>query len=78
MGNNNSIGNGGPEGGMTNFLLVKNAALNESIFKLPDDMSFEIGALIEPFAVALRTINRSNLNIDSKVAVLVWGVLDFL
>ena len=32
MGNNNSIGNGGPEGGMTNFLLVKNAILNESIF----------------------------------------------
>ncbi len=33
MGNNNSIGNGGSEGGMTNFLLVKNAVLNESIFK---------------------------------------------
>ena len=28
MGNNNSIGNGGSEGGMTNFLLVKNAVLN--------------------------------------------------
>ena len=77
MGNNNSIGNGGSEGGMTNFLLVKNAVLNESIFKLPDDMSFEIGALIEPFAVALRTINRSNLNIDSKVAVCGLGCIGF-
>ena len=77
MGNNNSIGNGGSEGGMTNFLLVKNAVLNESIFKLPDDMSFEIGALIEPFAVALRTINRSNLDIDSKIAVCGLGCIGF-
>ena len=35
MGNHNSIGNGGSEGGMTNFLLVRNAVLNENIFKLP-------------------------------------------
>ena len=72
-----SIGNGGPEGGMTNFLLVKNAILNESIFKLPDEMSFEIGALVEPFAVALRTINRSNLDQDSKIAVCGLGCIGF-
>tara|TARA_B100000287_G_C20580370_1_gene760105 strand:- start:310 stop:1335 length:1026 start_codon:yes stop_codon:yes gene_type:complete len=77
LGNNNNIGNGGSEGGMTNFLLVKNAVLNESIFKLPDDMSFEIGALVEPFAVALRTINRSNLNLDSKIAVCGLGCIGF-
>ena len=40
-------------------------------------MSFEIGALIEPFAVALRTINRSNLKIDSKVAVCGLGCIGF-
>jgi 2-desacetyl-2-hydroxyethyl bacteriochlorophyllide A dehydrogenase len=77
MGNNNSIGNGGLEGGMTNFLLVKNAVLNKSIFKLPDDMSFEIGALVEPFAVALRTINRSNLDPDSKIGVCGLGCIGF-
>ena len=77
IGNNNSIGNGGLEGGMTNFLLVKNAVLNESIFKLPDDMSFEIGALVEPFAVALRTINRSNLDLDSKIGVCGLGCIGF-
>ena len=75
--NNNNIGNGGLEGGMTNFLLVRNAALNKNIFKLPDDMSFEIGALIEPFAVALRAINRSNLTLDSKVSVLGLGCIGF-
>ena len=74
---NNNIGNGGLEGGMTNFLLVKNAALNKNIFKLPDDMSFEVGALIEPFAVALRAINRSNLIQDSKVSVLGLGCIGF-
>lgn len=62
---------------MTNFLLVRNAALNKNIFKLPDDMSFEIGALIEPFAVALRAINRSNLTLDSKVSVLGLGCIGF-
>ena len=77
VGNNNNIGNGGLEGGMTNFLLVRNAALNKNIFKLPDDMSFEIGALIEPFAVALRAINRSNLTLDSKVSVLGLGCIGF-
>ena len=77
MGNNNSIGNGGLEGGMTNFLLVKNAVLNESIFKLPEDMSFEIGALVEPFAVALRTIHRSNLDPNSKIAVCGLGCIGF-
>jgi 2-desacetyl-2-hydroxyethyl bacteriochlorophyllide A dehydrogenase len=77
MENNNNIGNGGLEGGMTNFLLVKNAALNKNIFKLPDDMSFEVGALIEPFAVALRAINRSNLIQDSKVSVLGLGCIGF-
>ena len=75
--NNNNIGNGGLEGGMTNFLLVKNAALNKNIFKLPDDMSFEVGALIEPFSVALRAINRSNLTQDSKVSVLGLGCIGF-
>ena len=75
MGNHNSIGNGGSEGGMTNFLLVRNAVLNENIFKLPDEMSFEIGALIEPFAVALRAINRSNLRPESKIGVLGLGCI---
>lgn len=77
MGNQNSIGNGGLEGGMTNFLLVKKAALNKNIFKLPDDMSFEIGALVEPFAVALRAINRSNITPDSRVSVLGLGCIGF-
>ena len=34
-----------------------------------EEMSFEIAALVEPFAVALRTIHRSNLDPDSKIAV---------
>ena len=75
MGNHNSIGNGGSEGGMTNFLLVRNAVLNENIFKLPDEMSFEMGALVEPFAVALRAINRSNLRPESKIGVLGLGCI---
>ena len=40
-------------------------------------MSFEIGALVEPFAVALRTIHRSNLDPDSKIAVCGLGCIGF-
>ncbi len=75
MSNNNNIGNGGSEGGMTDYLLVRNAVIDENVFILPNNTSFEVGALVEPFAVALRSINRSNVNSESHVAVLGLGCI---
>ncbi len=73
MGGGNLIGNGGTEGGFTPQLLVRNAVLDESVFILPDHISFELGALVEPLSVAAHGINQSGAGADSKVLVLGAG-----
>ena len=60
MSNGNNIGNGGPEGGFTSQLLVRDAALDSaSLLKLPADLPREFGALVEPLAVAQHGANRA-------------------
>jgi len=48
------------------------------LYKLPDEVSYEEGALVEPLAVALRAVNMAQLRPDSKVAVLGCGSLGLL
>ncbi|MGB1139692.1 MAG: zinc-dependent alcohol dehydrogenase [Halioglobus sp.] len=70
MTNNNHIGNGGPEGGFTTDLLVRNAVVDTgSILKLPADFPAEWGALVEPLAVAQHGANRSAIS-DRETAVI--------
>ncbi|MDD5017401.1 MAG: alcohol dehydrogenase catalytic domain-containing protein [Eubacteriales bacterium] len=46
----------------------------KKLIKLPDDMSFEEGALIEPLAVACHALGRSSLEIkDKKIVVIGAG-----
>lgn len=73
MGGGNLIGNGGTEGGFTPQLLVRNAVLDESVFVLPDHISFELGALVEPLSVAAHGVNQAGAGTDSKVLVLGAG-----
>lgn len=73
MGADNQIGNGGPEGGFAPKLLVRNAKLGDSILALPDALSFETGALVEPLSVATHGVNQADVNPDSKVVVLGAG-----
>jgi len=40
------------------------------IFKLPDEVSYETAALLEPFAVSLNAVDNSGFKIGQKVAVL--------
>ena len=66
----NLIGNGGPEGGFAPFLLVRDVAANpESLIHLPDEVSFEEGALVEPLAVSFHAVDRANLKPGAKVAI---------
>jgi 2-desacetyl-2-hydroxyethyl bacteriochlorophyllide A dehydrogenase len=59
MSNGNNIGNGGPEGGFSPYLLVRNAALDPgSTVKIPADLPEHIGALVEPLSVAQHGANR--------------------
>ena len=74
MANGHAIGNGGSEGGFSPLLLVKDAALHhEAVLPLPDTINFELGALIEPLAVAMHGVHRAQLQAGQSVAVLGAG-----
>lgn len=69
------IGNGGPEGGFSEWVLVKNARVGGNIHPLPDALSFERAALVEPLSVALHGVNRARVKPESKVVVYGAGVI---
>lgn len=47
-------------GGFTEYLLVKNAKLNHDLYLVPQDLSNEVAAMIEPFTVATRAVKRAH------------------
>ncbi len=53
------------DGGFAQYAVAK----EEKIFKLPDHMSLEEGALVEPTAVAVQAVKSSSLKIGDTVAV---------
>ncbi|MEM5388790.1 alcohol dehydrogenase catalytic domain-containing protein [Paraburkholderia phymatum] len=66
----NMIGNGGPEGAFTDYLLVRDAlAQPDTLFAVPDNVSMEHAALAEPLAVALHGVNRAEPQPGQKVVV---------
>jgi 2-desacetyl-2-hydroxyethyl bacteriochlorophyllide A dehydrogenase len=66
----NAIGNGGPEGGFGERLLVRDVvAKPQSLLKLPDRLSMDDGALVEPLAVGAHAVNRLGAKPGDKVAV---------
>ena len=66
---NNRIGNGGPEGGFTPYLLVRNVTADACVYPLPESLTFQQGALTEPLAVGMHAVNRSEARPSDKVAV---------
>lgn len=66
----NMIGNGGPEGGFADRLLIRDiAARPGSLLKLPDTLTLDEGALVEPLAVAAHAINQLGATPGAQVAV---------
>jgi len=65
----NVIGNGGSEGAFADYLVVRNAKLGHSLFEVPGHVSYSHAALVEPLAVALHGVNRSEAGPDSKTVV---------
>lgn len=64
------VGNGGPEGGFADYLLIRDiVGQPDALLPIPDDMSFDTGALVEPVAVALHAVNRSGAQPGEKVAI---------
>ena len=48
------------------------------LFKLPDNMSFEEGAMIEPLAVGVYAAERGNVNIRNTVAIIGAGPIGLM
>ncbi len=69
------LGNGGPEGGFTKRLLVRGAAQAESLFPIPDSMTFEQAALAEPLGVGMHAVDQANVRPGDKVAILGAGAI---
>ena len=65
----NRIGNGGPEGGFAPFLLVRNATRDACLYRLPEPLTFEQGALVEPLAVGMHAVNRAEVRPSDRVVV---------
>jgi 2-desacetyl-2-hydroxyethyl bacteriochlorophyllide A dehydrogenase len=66
---NNRIGNGGPEGGFAPYLLVRNVTESACVYPLPESLTFQQGALMEPLAVGMHAVNQSEARPDDKVVV---------
>jgi len=69
----NIIGNGGSEGAFADYLLIREAALGRHLLAIPDGMTAERAALVEPLSVALHGVNRAQLGPGDKVVVLGAG-----
>jgi (R,R)-butanediol dehydrogenase/meso-butanediol dehydrogenase/diacetyl reductase len=66
----NGVGNGGPEGGFAERLLVRDVVSQpDSLVRLPQHISFDLGALVEPLSVSLHAINRGDAKPGEKVAI---------
>lgn len=66
----NMIGNGGPEGGFAEHVLIRNVASHpQSLLALPAGLSLDVGALVEPLAVATHAVNQLGAQAGDKVAV---------
>ena len=59
------------DGGFAEFVSVP----ENQVFKIPDDLSYEEGALIEPSAVALHALKRAEIHSDDFVVVIGAGVV---
>jgi len=66
----NRIGTGDPtHGGFAEYLLVREAELDKSLFVIPDAMSFERAVLTEPLAVGVHGLNLGKVHADDRVTV---------
>lgn len=63
------------QGGLGEHVLVPSAAAGEQLFVMPDTMSFEAGAFVEPLSVAVRAVRELRPDLAAPVAVLGLGTV---
>ena len=63
------IGNGGPTGALSEFLLIPDAKLGRSFTVIPNEVPLDVAALNEPMAVARHAVNRTGVKPGDSVVV---------
>lgn len=70
----NKIGSNGLVGAFAPYVVVADVVNDpDAIAVLPDHLSFEQGAMVEPLSVAMHAINRCNLKADDKLVIMGAG-----
>jgi threonine dehydrogenase-like Zn-dependent dehydrogenase len=73
-----SIGNGSTEGGLTDALLVREAAAGRRLFPVPEGMPLDHAALGEPLAVGMQAVNQAEVTPGDTVAVFGCGPIGLM
>lgn len=60
-------------GGFSQYVLVEDAAIDYNIYHLPDHLTFEDGALVEPASVSMHGVNTAQPKQDDRVLILGAG-----
>lgn len=61
-------------GAMANYFIAE----QQYVYKLPEYLSYEAGALIEPFAVATHAVRRADIKLGDKVMIFGAGAIGIL
>src|SRR5262245_23937110 len=62
-------GNGGPFGGLSDFLKVEDVELGRNVAVIPNDVPFDVAALNEPMAVSRHAVNRTGVKPGDSVLI---------
>ncbi|MFF3037860.1 zinc-dependent alcohol dehydrogenase [Arthrobacter citreus] len=63
------LGSGGAQGGLSEYVLVRDAEPGRQLRVIPQEIPWEVAALNEPMAVAYHAVNRTNPKPGDKVVI---------
>jgi 2-desacetyl-2-hydroxyethyl bacteriochlorophyllide A dehydrogenase len=63
------LGSGGPQGALSEFLLIEQAEVGRNLAVIPDEVPLDVAALNEPMAVARHGVNRTGVKPGDAVVV---------
>lgn len=69
------IGLGTKPGGFANYVLVDNARLGVNIFPIPEAISDEQGAMMEPLSVGLSGVNAAQVSSSDNIVIFGAGTI---
>jgi threonine dehydrogenase-like Zn-dependent dehydrogenase len=65
----------GEPGAFAEYVRIRHARLNESLFNIPENLDNDTATFIEPTGVAMHAVHKAGATADSQVLVLGMGVI---